>query len=146
MNDSVLWASIPLPAVLIDGKNTISNANPAAELFLNSSYKSLVGAPVWDRIFIDAPLESSLSRVRNGQAPIFVNNVEVGSGDRAPRACNIRIAPMSDDSGYVLLVMDPRELADRLGRAMSPKSAAQSAIGMEEMLAHEIKNLSLIHI
>jgi two-component system nitrogen regulation sensor histidine kinase GlnL len=40
----------------------------------------------------------------------------------------------------VLLLMEPREIADRLGRAHSVKSSARSAIGMAEMLAHEIKN------
>ncbi len=36
--------------------------------------------------------------------------------------------------------MEPRAIADRLDRAQSVKSAAKSAIGMAEMLAHEIKN------
>jgi two-component system nitrogen regulation sensor histidine kinase GlnL len=42
--------------------------------------------------------------------------------------------------GFVLLLMEPRQLADRLGRSHSVKSSARSAIGMAEMLAHEIKN------
>ena len=36
--------------------------------------------------------------------------------------------------------MEPRHIADRLGRAQAVKSSARSAIGMAEMLAHEIKN------
>jgi two-component system nitrogen regulation sensor histidine kinase GlnL len=41
----------------------------------------------------------------------------------------------------VLVLLENRELAGRLDRAMhSVKSAAKSAIGMAEMLAHEIKN------
>jgi len=42
--------------------------------------------------------------------------------------------------GMVLLLMEPRQLADRLGRSHSVKSSARSAIGMADMLAHEIKN------
>jgi two-component system nitrogen regulation sensor histidine kinase GlnL len=42
--------------------------------------------------------------------------------------------------GFVLLIMEPRQIADRLNRALSVKTAAKSAIGMAEMLAHEIKN------
>jgi two-component system nitrogen regulation sensor histidine kinase GlnL len=38
------------------------------------------------------------------------------------------------------VLLENRELAGRLDRAMSSKSAAKSAIGMAEMLAHEIKN------
>jgi two-component system nitrogen regulation sensor histidine kinase GlnL len=38
------------------------------------------------------------------------------------------------------VLLENRELAGRLDRAMNSKSAAKSAIGMAEMLAHEIKN------
>jgi two-component system nitrogen regulation sensor histidine kinase GlnL len=40
----------------------------------------------------------------------------------------------------MILVISPRELAGRLTKSHSVKSAAKSAIGMAEMLAHEIKN------
>jgi two-component system nitrogen regulation sensor histidine kinase GlnL len=47
---------------------------------------------------------------------------------------------MHDNSDYILMLISPRDLADRMGRGMQVKSAAKSAIGMAEMLAHEIKN------
>ncbi len=47
---------------------------------------------------------------------------------------------MHDNADFVMLLISPRDIADRLGRSMSVKSAAKSAIGMAEMLAHEIKN------
>ena len=40
----------------------------------------------------------------------------------------------------MLLLIEPRNLAGRLTQTQSGKSAAKSAIGMAEMLAHEIKN------
>jgi two-component system nitrogen regulation sensor histidine kinase GlnL len=52
----------------------------------------------------------------------------------------MQIAPMIGMPGFVLLLMETRSVADRLNRAHSAKSAAKSAIGMAEMLAHEIKN------
>ncbi|TNF13883.1 MAG: PAS domain-containing sensor histidine kinase, partial [Rhodobacteraceae bacterium] len=54
--------------------------------------------------------------------------------------CNLQAAPVGEEPDRVLLLIEPRELADRLGRASLVKSAARSAIGMAEMLAHEIKN------
>ena len=42
--------------------------------------------------------------------------------------------------GNVIIIIAPRELAGRASQANSVKSAAKSAIGMAEMLAHEIKN------
>lgn len=46
---------------------------------------------------------------------------------------------MQDNPDIILVILSPREIADRLGRSRA-KSAAKSAIGMAEMLAHEIKN------
>ena len=40
-----IWASMPVPAFLLDPGDVISEVNPAAELFLNASARSLRGAP-----------------------------------------------------------------------------------------------------
>ncbi len=137
MDDTRLWSSLPVPAFVLDAQDHISETNPAAEGFLNTSARALFGAPIWDTVMVDAPLEEAFARVRTGRAPLFVNDVEVGGGSRAPMHCNIQIAPLTGDPDAVLLLISPREL----NRRMTPaKTAAKSAIGMAEMLAHEIKN------
>ncbi|MEY4872463.1 MAG: hypothetical protein RLZZ563_1793, partial [Pseudomonadota bacterium] len=45
----VIWASLPAPALLIDRYGLIAEVNPAGEIFLNASLKSLKGQPVLDR-------------------------------------------------------------------------------------------------
>ena len=135
-----LWQSLPTPAVLIDAEDRIVAVNPAGEGFLNASLRQVAGSPVFDTFAIDAPIDEQLPRVRTEQAPLFINNVDVGTGQAAPVNCNLRLAPMMGAEGHVLMLISPRVLADRLGRSMSVKSAAKSAIGMAEMLAHEIKN------
>ena len=137
---SALWASLPVPALILDAKDRIRDVNPAAETFLNASRKSLVDYPVWDKIFVDAPLEDSFARVRAALAPLFVNAVDVGTGSRKPVSCDVQIASLADKPDHVLLLLENRELQGRMDRAMSSKTAARSAIGMAEMLAHEIKN------
>ncbi|MBV1902839.1 MAG: PAS domain-containing protein, partial [Marinosulfonomonas sp.] len=137
---NAVWASLPVPAFLLGADDAIVAANPAAEQFLNTSAKTLLGAPVFDKLAIDAPLEGAFSRVRRDQSALFINNVDVSGGNSAPVQCNIQIAPMTGGTDHVLLLMEPRQLADRLGRSHSVKSSARSAIGMAEMLAHEIKN------
>ncbi|OSP55256.1 nitrogen regulation protein NR(II) [Pseudoruegeria sp. SK021] len=136
----VLWASLPIPAILLNADDTIADVTPSAEVFLNTSAKAMRDTPVWDRIMIDAPLERAFSRVRIDGSALFINDVDVSSGNRPPVHCNIQIGPVSDDSGKVLLLIEPRQIADRMDRASLSKSAAKSAIGMAEMLAHEIKN------
>jgi two-component system nitrogen regulation sensor histidine kinase GlnL len=135
-----LWASLPIPALILGPDDLILDLNPAAETFLNASKKSLIGHPVWDKIFIDAPLEEAFARVRDGQSPLFVNTVDVGTGSKKPVSCDVQISPLLDRPDHVLVLLESRELAGRLNRAMSSQSAAKSAIGMAEMLAHEIKN------
>lgn len=136
----VIWSSLPVPALLVDGDDLIANINPAAELFLNISSKLLRGTPVFDKLAIDAPLDDVFARVRNNGSALFINSVDVSGGNSAPMECNIQIAPLAGQPGQILILIEPRHLADRMGRAGSVKSSARSAIGMAEMLAHEIKN------
>ncbi len=136
----VIWASLPVPAFLVDRAGKFAEVNPAGETFLNSSAKSLLGIPAFDRLHIDAPMDEALDRARVNQSPLFINDVDVTTGERPPVQCNIQIAPMHDNAEIILLLISPRDIADRLGRSMHVTSSARSAIGMAEMLAHEIKN------
>ena len=134
-----LWDALPVPALLLAADDTIADITPEAEAFLNASARQLAGAPVWDKLMVDAPLEEAFARVRAAKAGLYINDVDVGSGQRPPVQCNIQIGPVGD-TGQVLVLFEPRQIADRMDRAKSVKSAAKSAIGMAEMLAHEIKN------
>lgn len=138
--ERALWASLPVPAVLVDAQDNIVDINAAAEGFLNASAKAVTGVPVWDMIAVDAPLEDAFARARSTQTALFVNDVDVGSGQRAPQQSQLQIAPLSGTEGVMILMISPRELAGRMTQNQSVKSAAKSAIGMAEMLAHEIKN------
>mgnify|MGYP000400947879 CR=1 FL=1 len=138
--DASLWASLPVPALLLDGADKIVECNPAAESFLNLSARALCGRALWDVVLIDAPLEAAFSRARDAHTPLFVNDVDVGSGERAPMQCNIQIAPHTGRDGLMIMMISPREIVSRMTTGQSTGKAAKSAIGMAEMLAHEIKN------
>ena len=140
IGDDQLWTALPVPAILVDGDDNIVDINPAAEGFMLSSARAMRGQPVWDRLTIDAPLEEAFARARANTTPLFVNDVDVGTGERAPLHCNLQIAPVNGRQGMMLFLISPRELAGRMTQSHSVKSAAKSAIGMAEMLAHEIKN------
>ena len=141
MSDAIdLWASLPMPVMQISPDDVIVDLNSAAEGFFNLSAKSLRGRRVWDKVAIDAPLEEAFDRARRNGTPLFVNDTDIGSGARPPVPCALQIAPVVGAPGHMLMVINPRELAGRFTQLHSVKSAAQSAIGMAEMLAHEIKN------
>jgi two-component system nitrogen regulation sensor histidine kinase GlnL len=138
--DAALWTSLPVPALLLAPDDSIAEVNPAAELFLNLSTRALKGASVWEKVMIDVALEEAYARARDHIAPLFVNDVDVGSGERPPVHCNLSFAPLQGSEGYMLMLIQPREAASRMTQNVAGTKAAKSAIGMAEMLAHEIKN------
>lgn len=140
IEESALWASLPVPALLLGPDDAILDPNPAAELFLNLSARVLVGASVWETVSIDAPLEEAFRRARAQGSPLFINDVDVGSGERPPVQCTVQFAPLQGAEGRMLMLIAPREVASRVSQNQSSTKAAKSAIGMAEMLAHEIKN------
>lgn len=137
---NALWNSLPVPALLLNSDDTIAESNPAAESFLNLSTKALKGAPVWDKVMIDAPMEEAYARASANRTSLFVNDADVSSGERVPLQCNIQFAPLMDGGDQMLMIFEPREMASRLNKSAQSIRAAKSAIGMAEMLAHEIKN------
>jgi len=137
---NALWNSLPVPALLLNANDTIAESNPAAESFLNLSAKSLKDAPVWDKVMINAPIEDAFARASSNRSSLFVNDVDVSSGERTPLQCNIQFAPLTDGGDQMLMIFEPREMATRLNKNAQSVRAAKSAIGMAEMLAHEIKN------
>src|SRR5690606_7497654 len=86
---ATLWASPPVPAIILDERDRAIDVNPAAELFLNASTRALRGQPVFDRLAIAAPLEEVFARVRANQSSLYINDVDVGTGERAPVICNL---------------------------------------------------------
>ncbi|MXX88212.1 MAG: PAS domain-containing sensor histidine kinase [Boseongicola sp. SB0677_bin_26] len=135
-----LWMSIPVPAILLDGNDRIVGMNPAAESYLNSSARQSAGLSAFDALATDAPMSEHAARVRREQAPLFMNNMNVVTGGNAAERCDIKLAPMIGTSDHLVMLVEPRFVRERLNQALSGSSAARSAIGMAEMLAHEIKN------
>ena len=137
---AAIWASLPVPALVIGPDDRIAAVNPAAEDFLNLSERALLGQPVLERLSIDAPVEETLARLRAGHTLLSIHGAPVSSGERPPVVCDLQATQLEGAPGAVLLLVIPRELADQLGQGDRLGAASKSAIGMAEMLAHEIKN------
>ena len=135
-----VWMSIPLPSVVLNGEDIVVEVNPPGEGFLNASSKSLKNKSIWDLIEIDASLEESYNKVKKFNSPLFITDEKVGANGRDPIRCNVQIAPIIGLEGSTIILIAPREIAGRISQSKSVKAAAKSAIGMAEMLAHEIKN------
>ncbi len=142
--DHVVWGALPLPALMLDGAGRAMQINPAAEGFLNISTRAAHDVGLWDLLRVDTPPEAALARARASGAPLFITDVDVGAGHGNRVPCSLSIAPLSpevaDSPGAMLVVITPRELAGQRLQDASIRIATRSAIGMTEMLAHEIKN------
>ena len=139
MPSNALWVSLPIPTLMLDGSDRIVQSNPAAESFLNVSARALEGAPIWTKLICDASLHDAYARAREGRTSLSVNNVEIGVSPEAT-PCNVEVAPLSGDTDLMLVMIVPREINGRMVQQSGAGKAAKSAIGMAEMLAHEIKN------
>ena len=138
-----IWAALPAPAFMI-GQATamecVADCNPAAEQFLSLSRRAVLGRPLAQLLQVDAEIDRALERCRANRAPVFINDANVKIGTRKPVLCSIQLALMGDRRDLVLMLVTPREIAGKLGQADGIRNAARSAIGMSQMLAHEIKN------
>lgn len=137
---AAIWASLPTPTLIVDGNDLIRDANPAAEAFLNASHKALLGQPVQERVLAEAPLDDILARLRAGHRAMFIHNTRIHRADGTEIACDIRAAALEGHPGLVPVIIAPHELLGHLERGQALGASSKSAIGMAEMLAHEIKN------
>ena len=134
-----LWNSLPLPAFIVDFDGGILDANGEAEQFMNAPARRLRGQKVQDILSREAALARAFDGDQVGYGAINVNNIALlGSVDA--RQGNLKIAPLLEHEDKAVVLVEERRDALLLGRRNDAKSAARSAIGMAEMLAHEIKN------
>lgn len=135
-----IWSSLPVPALVIDGADRIEDVNPAGELFFNYSARSLRGQTLDQALIPDQDFSDIFARLRDSESAHFLNEIRIFPHERTAAICTVKAAPLADTHDHILVLCSPRDISERLGRAGQSRSAARSAIGMAEMLAHEIKN------
>ncbi len=147
--DGPNWSALPLPAVILDSQGRIAALNDLAEAFLNISARSSVGlaiegAEMAKRLRVVPSLGAILDRVREGHEAQTRAGVRFEIGDRSgghsDRYATLHAGPAPSPAGGTVILIAPQEGGGRLGRGQAARSAARAAIGMSEMLAHEIKN------
>ncbi len=134
-----IWQALPMPAFVIGAGNRLEALNPAAEVFLNAAEKTLVGRPVARCLKANVNMALDLDRARANRSGLFHHDINISRGDGDLVLCDVQIAPLSSASD-TLLLLHPRQIKGRLGRVLHIESAAKTAIGLADMLAHEIKN------
>ncbi|WP_120501164.1 nitrogen regulation protein NR(II) [Roseovarius sp. EL26] len=135
-----IWSALPMPGVVLDEQDCIVQLNPAAEAFLMASERALKGTSAWDKVNVRVPFNRALARAREGSSPLYARDIEIQVGQHASVQCDLQIAPLADEVGRLLVLISPKRNTGHAEQSRVARSAAKSAIGMAEMLAHEIKN------
>lgn len=139
LNDSIL-ASLPVAVMIVNDANCIVDINPAAESLLNCSSRYLSGWPITALVENAETLDDSLSQVRERQAPILVDDFTILPLGRDQLLSTIQIAPVADQKDQLLICIRSREIEGKIGYGTRAKSAARSAVGLADVLSHEIRN------
>ncbi|ABL72194.1 MULTISPECIES: two-component system sensor histidine kinase NtrB [Paracoccus] len=143
------WSALPLPAIILDAQGRIAAMNDLAEAFLNISCRSslgqaLEGPEMLKRLRIVPRLGAILERMREGHEALNRAGVRFEIGDRSgghsDRIATVHAGQAPSPEGGTVILLAPADGGGRLGQGQAARSAARSAIGMAEMLAHEIKN------
>lgn len=133
------WGALPLPAIVFDAAGRFVALNEAAQHWLNLSQRFVAGLAPDDpklvgRLRADPRLTAALAAL--GEDPTCHAALRWEIGDRAggfeTRLADLHLAPLRDGAQAVLVPAGPS--------AAPQRRAARSAIGLAEMLAHEIKN------
>ncbi len=135
-----IWNTIPQPALVVDGDNRIADMNAAAQAFLSLSIVQGRGRSVGRYVGDTSPVLELLAQARQGVVSLAQYNTDFSWSDHPPRLSDLHAAPLQDEPGHVLLMIQPRGMAEKMGRSLSHRAAARSVVGMAAMLAHEIKN------
>ena len=88
-----------------------------------------------------SPLLALIDQVRASASPVNEYKVDLGTprigGDRQ---VDLRVAPLTEQPGHIVVMLQERTIADKMDRQLTHRSAARSVIALAAMLAHEIEN------
>ncbi|WP_281825519.1 two-component system sensor histidine kinase NtrB [Jannaschia rubra] len=132
-----VWQALPIPALVLDGADRVAAVNGPAEGMFNRSARSLTGRAFPAILDLDGGVPAATARVRATGAPLTLHEVTIRPAQAPAIRCEVHLAPLDDG---VLILMSPQDIAGRFDSTDHARTAARSAIGMAEMLAHEIKN------
>lgn len=137
---SSIWSSLPNPALIVDEKNLVVNINPMAEAFLNMSEKTIRGTDVEENLFFNFSVSETLIKVRTSNSKVFMGAEKVTLSRYSVFECNLQFSPILDFLNYVFIILELRDIDNRIGQYSKINETGTSIMGMKEMLSHEIKN------
>ena len=135
----VILHSINLPMLVVDGDNRLIEANSAAEEFLQMGRRSLMHQPLRQIFPPPCVLAEMLEKPRLTAASVSDQNIEIISLNHARVWVNLHLSPLLDRPDHVVILLQPRALAERLRGQEQFRGTARQLSSFGAMLAHEMK-------
>ena len=132
--------SLSEAVVVVDAGALVHYANLSAEQFFGVGRARIVGHPLSEFMPDDTPLFSLLEQVLATGGAVAESGVTLSSPRIGNRFCALRLSPVVDSDGLVVVSLVEQTIARNIDRQMSHRSAARSVSALAAMLAHEVKN------
>ena len=122
-----LLHALPQIVILIGENNEIRYVNAKAELYFNASSAILLRMVLGELFPFDSPIISLVRQVQRGQSGINEYNVEIASiRHKANELMDLQVTPMAFGERSVIVVMQPRSIAQKIERQLAHQGAARS--------------------
>ena len=138
----ILWNSLPCPALVVGPDERIRAVNAAAEQFFTMSARALENRPFGEFAPEGSRLASLLRQARMTPASLSERSVDIVTHEAEMAEVDVQVSPLTDTarSTALLVLVQPRSIAEKMDRNLAHRGAARSVSGMAAALSHEIKN------
>jgi two-component system nitrogen regulation sensor histidine kinase GlnL len=140
LDGTVVLNALPSAVIVLDEEGVIQIVNPAAENLLDSSSSHLCGSLLSDFLPSDSPIFSLIVQSRANSVWVSEYGVTLDTPRIGHRVVNIQVAPINEETDWVVLSLQEQSIALKIGHQLSSRGAARSVTAMAAILAHEVKN------
>jgi two-component system nitrogen regulation sensor histidine kinase GlnL len=140
LEPNTVWNGLPFPALVLDGKRHVLEANTAAEQFLSASEKQIKKRGLQYFFGRNSIVMGTIAQAVADTSSVSQYGVDVSTAGQAAMSCNIYVNFLSPEDGTILLIVQPAGVAFKMSQSLTHLAAARSVTAMAGMLAHEIRN------
>ncbi|MEL6767625.1 MAG: ATP-binding protein [Pseudomonadota bacterium] len=142
LDEGALWNALPNPALVVSAQGEIIAVNATAEHFFAASERQLKGARLAEYAGSGSRVMALVEQAARDGISMADYDVELSWPEAPTRLVDLSVAQIgaADGTRPLLLMLQPRSIADSMDRSLTHRDAARSMTGMAAMLAHEVKN------
>jgi two-component system nitrogen regulation sensor histidine kinase GlnL len=137
-----ILSAIPDAVIVLDADCVLRYVNPAAENFFELGASMMLGRRLAEFLPADNLVFGTIQQARQYGASVSEEEITIDAPRIGSHLVSVRAAAMLEGEidGLVVLTIQQRSIARKIGRQLVHRKAARSVSAMAAMLAHEVKN------